>query len=160
MTSQWIDLDPSEFLKDVRYPDSPLTYTPVSGDIPRAVRALSSPIHRTASIEFLYSSSDEDHLNVEIDSSFTVTIGKRSGRLYSITFRSSSIGDINNEHELWTQFLDALKEVHNAVVRSNRLRRSFWNEHGGPRPADLNYGATEQAMNYRRLELEAAWVGA
>lgn len=164
MTSHWIDLDPSEFLEEARYPDSSVTYTPAPNDIPRAVRAFSSSGLRTVSIEFLYPSSSEDHLEVDIDSGFVVTIGKKSGRLYGITCRSGSLQYIDERQDLWSRFLDTLQRIHEAVLRDGRSRRTFWDSFWGrpigPKPADLNYGATEQAMNYRRSELEAVWTNA
>lgn len=160
MTSPWIYLDdPSEFVEEILDPELSVVYGPVLSDVPRAVRASTSSACRTTSIEFQYRSSDEDRLNVDIDSESVVTIGRKSGRLYGITCRSGSLYD---GKDLWAQFLDALKKIHEAVLRDGRLRRTFWDSFWGrpigPKPADLNYGATEQAMNYRRSELEAAWA--
>lgn len=165
MTSSWIYLDdPSEFVKEIRDPVLLVEYGPTLSDVPRAVRASSSSAGRTVSIEFLYLSSDEDQLDVDIDSGFVVTIGKKSGRLYGITCRSGSLQGIDDEKDLWARFLDVLKRIHEAVLRDGRSRRTFWDGFWGrpigPKPADLNYGATEQAMNYRRSELEAAWANA
>lgn len=165
MTGPWIYLDdPSEFVEEILDPELSVVYSPALSDVPRAVRAASSSAGRTISIEFLYLSSDEDRIDVDVDSGSVVTIGRKSGRLYGITCRSGSLQYIDERQDLWGRFLDTLQRIHEAVLRDGRSRRTFWDGFWGrpigPKPADLNYGATEQAMNYRRSELEAVWTNA